>query len=466
MGGSFDVVIIGGGILGTSLSYFLSGLGAAKSVAVIEQAPRVAFHTSGRNTGKLHSPYLYNPRRKRIFARAAFYGYEMWAEYAEKKGLPFRRDGVIEVAVNDGDVPTLEKYLKWGVANGLRENDEIELVTGRQLRAVEPAVRSEAALVVRREGSVDYAALTRSLMDDSRAAGTSFFPNTRATGLRRTGDGWEITVRRPASAAAGLAAGSRLPRVSSGSGRKDRDAGADAVRCRFLINAAGGESVDVAHSAGVAEDVTDVHFRGEYWQAPAEYARLTRTSIYSVPDHPDYPFLDPHWIVRVDGRCEIGPNAVPVFSPYGYDHEANLREFLPKTLEMLGSGAARAAFDRQFQNLVLHEVHSSLSKTAMVNRVRKFLPDINPDKIVKKGTAGIRSSVIGADGKFVPDVMVEDDSASSLHILNYNSPGATGVLPFSVHVIDRLLRAGFLGMPDEDARCGLWRFSDVAQRLR
>ena len=469
MGGSFDVVIIGGGILGTSLSYFLSGFGAAKSVAVIEQAPRVAFHTSGRNTGKIHSPYLYDPQRKKVFARAAFYGYEMWAEYAGRKGLPFRRDGVIEVAVSDGDVPTLEKYLEWGIANGLQENAEIELVTGRQLRGMEPAVRSKAALVVRKEGSVDYAVLTQSLMDDSSASGTVFLTDTRATGLRRTGDGWEITVRRSAPGGAAGPAGARLPRVSSGTGRERGargDGDADTVRCRFLINAAGGESVDVAHSAGVAEDVTDVHFRGEYWQAPAEYARLTSTSVYSVPDHPDYPFLDPHWIVRVDGRCEIGPNAVPVFSPYGYDHEVNLREFLPKTVEMLGSGAIRAALDRQFQNLVLHEVHSSLSKTAMINRVRKFLPDINPDKIVKRGTAGIRSSVIGADGKFVPDVMVEDDSASSLHILNYNSPGATGVLPFSVHVIDRLLRDGFLSIPDEDARCGLWRFSDVAQKLR
>ena len=71
---NFDVVIIGGGILGTSISYFLSALNKSKKIAVIEQAQNVAFHTSGRNTGKVHAPYLYNPEKKKLFAKAAFNG--------------------------------------------------------------------------------------------------------------------------------------------------------------------------------------------------------------------------------------------------------------------------------------------------------------------------------------------------------------------------------------------------------
>jgi len=82
-----------------------------------------------------------------------------------------------------------------------------------------------------------------------------------------------------------------------------------------------------------------------------KYHNLTKTSVYSVPEFPDYPFLDPHWIVRVDGSCEIGPNAVPVFSPYGYDTTENIKEFIPKIIEMLGSGARKTIFDKQFQEL-------------------------------------------------------------------------------------------------------------------
>ena len=64
----YDIVIIGGGILGTSISYFLSFLNKSKKIAVIEQADKVAAHTSGRNTGKVHAPYLYNPEKKKLFA--------------------------------------------------------------------------------------------------------------------------------------------------------------------------------------------------------------------------------------------------------------------------------------------------------------------------------------------------------------------------------------------------------------
>ncbi|MDE0525792.1 MAG: FAD-dependent oxidoreductase [Thaumarchaeota archaeon] len=460
---TFDIAIIGGGILGTSLSYFLSALGSAGRVAVIEQAPRVAFHTSGRNTGEVHAPYLYDPRKKRLFAKAAFHGYEMWEEYSKMKGLPFKKGGVVEVASDEKDIAMLEKYMRWGVENGLREGSDIRMVSGGDLRKVEPEVRCKAALVVRREGSVDYAVLTGSLMEDSASYGTAFILGARAVRIDRTGDGWSVLVA-DADRGGRRGAGSR----AAGMGTTDATTTSQGreIRCRFLINAAGGESVDVAHRTGLAEDLTDVHFRGEYWRAPPEYSGLTRTSIYSVPEFPDYPFLDPHWIVRVDGSCEVGPNAVPVFSPYGYDRAENIRTFLPKTLELLGSGAAKAALDRRLQSLVLNEMHSSLSKPAMIRRVKKFLPRIDPGKFTEKGVAGIRSSVIGSDGRFVPDViMISDKSGQSFHILNYNSPGATGVLPFSVHIVEKLQRAGVVGVPDRRVQCGPWKFEDVAEKL-
>ena len=69
---SFDLIIIGGGILGTSLSYFLSFLNKSKKIAVIEQEHTVAHHTSSRNTGKVHAPYLYNPEKKKLLLKQHF----------------------------------------------------------------------------------------------------------------------------------------------------------------------------------------------------------------------------------------------------------------------------------------------------------------------------------------------------------------------------------------------------------
>ncbi len=435
MTNSFDAVIIGGGILGTSISYFLSCLNDSKKIAVIEQAQNVAFHTSGRNTGKVHAPYLYNPERKKLFAKSAFHGYEMWETYAGLKKLPFKRDGVVEVSVDEKGINVLEKHLKWGKENGLDERD-IELLNGEEIKKIEPEIECESALCVYRDASTDYAILAKSIMNDSQNNGTEFLFNSKVTKIKKEKNRLTVTLN-------------------------DKDE----IFAKFLINAAGGESIDIAHDMGVAEKLADVHFRGEYWKAPKEYNNITKSSVYSVPEFPEYPFLDPHWILRADGSCEIGPNAVPVFSPYGYDTAKNIREFIPKMLEMLGSGARKAIFDRRFQELAISEMQSSMSKARMIGRVKKFLPKIDPDKITEKGTAGIRSSVINEEGKFVPDAVLEKGEMS-FHILNYNSPGATGALPFSAHIVNHLDKTGLFANERQDAKCGPWKFAEIIEKIQ
>lgn len=434
MAHNFDVVIIGGGILGTSLSYFLSFLNKSKQIAVIEQAPKVAFHTSGRNTGKVHAPYLYNPEKKKMFAKAAFHGYDMWKTYSSIKDLPFKEDGVIEVSHDSKGTKVLEKYLKWGNQNGLTDKD-IEILDQSELQRIESEIKCDSALVVHRDASTDYAVLTRSLMEDTKENGIKFLLDTKVTEIKNQDGKWKIKLNHEHE-----------------------------IFSKFIINAAGGESIDIAHSIDIARNLTDVHFRGEYWKAPREYSKLTKTSVYSVPDFPDYPFLDPHWIIRVDETCEIGPNAVPVFSPYGYSKSENLKEFVPKMLEMISSGARKAIFDKQFQELAINEIQSSMSKTVMIDRVRRFLPKIDPDKITEKGTAGIRSSVINEKGKFEPDVILIEDE-ESFHILNYNSPGATGALPFAAQIIHNLDKKGYFSNENPDSQCGPWKFRDIIERI-
>ena len=401
---------------------------------MIEQAQNVAFHTSGRNTGKIHAPYLYNPEKKKLFANAAFHGFDMWEEYSKLHDLPFKKDGVIEVALDKKGIKVLEKYLKWAIENGLEEKD-IELMDKSDIKKIEPEIECEAALYVYRDGSADYSTYTEALMKDSKQNGTTFLLDSKVTETKKENGKWKITLNEE-----------------------------EEISTKFLINAAGGEAVDIAHDVGVATKLTDVHFRGEYWKAPKQYNNLTKTSIYSVPEFPDYPFLDPHWIIRVDGSCEIGPNAVPVFSPYGYNKAENIKEFVPKMLEMLGSGARKAIFDKQFQELAMNEIQSSMSKSTMVERVRRFLPKIDADKITEKGTAGIRSSIINEKGKFEPDVILLDDEMS-FHILNYNSPGATGALPFAAHIVNHLHSSGLFPSETTDAQCGPWKFSEIIEKI-
>jgi L-2-hydroxyglutarate oxidase len=99
----------------------------------------------------------------------------------------------------------------------------------------------------------------------------------------------------------------------------------------------------------------------------------------------------------------------------------------------------------------------------MINRVKKFLPKLRPSTFMRRGTAGIRSLLIDAEGKFVSDTMfVKEDY--SLHLLNYNSPGATGALPIGAAITDYLLRSGIIKngrLKKEREKKSLWDIQKI-----
>ena len=431
---NYKVAVIGGGVLGTSIAYFLSGhANDASTIVLIEQEENIGQHTSSRNTGKVHAPFIYDPVAKKTFAKAAALGYEMWAKFSERKKLAFKRDGVLEVALDDKGTVRLQKYMQWGEANGLKPN-ELQLLDQKQASKMEPNVRCVSALYCSKDASVDYGALTLGLLEDLKSFGCKLALGQQALRISQKDGGYSIAISN---------------------GRE--------LSASYIVNATGGNSMDIAHAMGVAREYTDLHFRGEYWQAPAVYHDLTKLSIYSVPKHPEYPFLDPHWIVRADGRREVGPNAVPVFGPYAYGWRKNLTDMIPKLVESSKTGARRVVFDRQFLSLASSEFKSSISKKAMIERAREFLPALRATAFTKRGTSGIRSSVLDKMGKFVPDTMVMWQE-SSVHVLNYNSPGATGALPMAAKIASRIMDSGAI-VGSEKPR-SLWDATAIAEQMR
>ena len=429
------VAIIGGGVLGVSIAYFLSAHAKnPESVVLLEQEKNIAHHSSSRNTGKVHAPFLYDPIKKKTFAKAAALGYEMWEKYSSHKRMQFKHDGVLEVALNDKGIDRLYKYLEWGMANGLTKN-ELHLLDKNEVTRTEPNVQCVSAIYCSKDASVNYGAFTIGLLEDIQSFGSKLLLGHK--------------VERISSYDQGVYS------MTTNQGRE--------VRAEYLVNAAGGNSMDIAQMMEVAKGYTDIHFRGEYWQAPPEYRNLTKLSIYSVPKHPEYPFLDPHWIVRADNKCEVGPNAMPVFGPYAYNWRRNLVDMLPKIMESSHTGVRKIFFDRQFLSLVSTELKSSLSKTMMINRVREFLPQLRPSAFTQRGTAGIRSSVIDKIGRFIPDTLILE-RGSSLHVLNYNSPGATGALPMAANIASKIIRASVLQTSDK-AR-SLWDANTIADRMK
>jgi L-2-hydroxyglutarate oxidase len=61
----------------------------------------------------------------------------------------------------------------------------------------------------------------------------------------------------------------------------------------------------------------------------------------------------------------------------------------------------------------------------------------------RRGVSGVRTSVVNASG-FVPEALLIEGEGSA-HIINYNSPGATGAPAYSAWVVASLSERGLLG---------------------
>ena len=424
----FDVAIIGGGILGTTISYWLSTLYDIKT-CVIEKENAVAKHTSSRNTGVVHGPFYLDPMKRKTSAVSSLISYDLWKILAEKKNVPWSEVGTIEVAIEEPQHKTLEKYLKWGSQNGIPE-EQIKLLDSQELKKKEPNLKAYSGLFCKRDVSTDYGIFTKELQNESEKNGTTFLFNHQVKEVEEKSE-VKITFSDNST-----------------------------LNSKFVINCSGGNSLDLAKKFGLALQYNDLHFRGEYWVADKKHADLVKTNIYSVARFSEFPFLDPHWIKRADGRTEIGPNAVPVSSPETYEgYAGELSEGISKIREIFTGNVIKLLTNPSFLKMISKEFLSSVSKSAMVYRVQKFIPEIKPEYFSEHGTAGIRTPIITPKGTFMSDIL-ELYGKNSFHVINYNSPGATGAPAYSAFIVKQLQEKGFLDYPQKQKE-SFWKFEDI-----
>ncbi len=431
------MLVIGGGILGTSVSYWLGNQYQGK-IGVVEKESDVAVHTSRRNTGVVHRPFYLDPVKRRIFARCSQTAYGMWKTYAKQRRLPWAPVTTLEVAKRPEDVERVAKYYHWGIENGMGE-DELELLDPRGVRKLEPHVQSHGAILSKTDTSVDYHAFTKSIRQDSENENVKFITGFEVEKISLQQDTVKLYPKN----------------------------GGEILETRFLINCAGGNSIHIAHMLDLGLEYCDLNFRGEYWEIGKEWANLANRNIYTVAQHPELPFLDPHWIVRANGKREIGPNAVPVAGPYTYKGFFNsISQALKKIFEQPFANKLALLYNRDFLTLAGEEWLSSISKREMARRAQEFLPELRVDYLVKPGVAGVRAQVIDRKGNFIKEA-IEMSGPSSYHVTNYNSPGATGSPAYAAYLVNKLAENGFLDhlqhLPKGNR--SMWDFHQVVESI-
>jgi L-2-hydroxyglutarate oxidase len=390
-----DLAVVGGGIVGLATAYRFTQRFPGRRVVVLEKEDRVAEHQTGHNSGVLHSGIYYKPGSlKAVNCRAGKLAME---RFCAEEGIAHDICGKVIVAVDDGDLPALQRIYDRGVANGVR----CELIDASRLAELEPYARGVKAIHVPEAGIVNYRQVCERLAVKVRLAGGDVVFGARVTAVHHAPSG--VTAVTPKGA----------------------------FTAKQLVNCGGLHSDRVARLTGQNPGAKIIPFRGEYFELKPSAHKLCRNLIYPTPD-PRFPFLGVHFTRMIDGSVECGPNAVLAFGREGYRFFAlNPRDLL-ETLAY--PGFVRMAL--QHWKMGLGEMWRSLNKAAFVRALQRLVPDVRADDLLP-APAGIRAQAVANDGSLVDDFLIQE-ADRVVNVCNAPSPAATAALQVGATIVDRL----------------------------
>src|SRR5256886_6364173 len=213
-----EVVIIGGGIVGSSIAYHLVAA-RCKNVLVIERETAQGKGSTGKSMGGVRAQFS-TP----VNIQMSLYSIPFYASFEDRLGYPcdYRPEGCLICATNEKHMAYLRANYEKQIAMGLRN---VRLVAGDEIRSLFPQLRGDDIVggsFCSTDGFVDPYSAMIGFMTWAADHGATLWKNTAVTGvaLDECGIAGVETSRGP-------------------------------VATRKLVNCAGAWAADVAKLAGV-----------------------------------------------------------------------------------------------------------------------------------------------------------------------------------------------------------------------
>lgn len=383
----YDIVIVGGGIVGLATGLKIQQSNPALKIAILEKEDQLAKHQTGNNSGVIHSGLYYKPGS--LKATNCINGYHELVQFCEEEKIPFEITGKVVVATKDEQIPLLNNLLERGLQNGLSGTRSITI---EELKEYEPHCTGVAAIHVPQTGIVDYYNVAIAYGRKIIQAGGEIFLNHKV-----------LTINHQ----------DNINYIETSKGE---------FQCKLVINCAGLYSDKVAQmNESDPIDVKIIPFRGEYYKLKKEKEYLVKNLIYPVPD-PNFPFLGVHYTRMKKGGVEAGPNAVLAFKREGYKKsQINLAE-LAESLAWPGFQKVAA----KYWQTGFGELYRSFSKAAFTKALQELIPEIQSSDL-EDGGAGVRAQACDRTGGLLDDFAIRE-SAHAINVLNAPSPAATSSL--------------------------------------
>ncbi|KAF5296931.1 hypothetical protein FQR65_LT10081 [Abscondita terminalis] len=401
----YDVVVVGGGIIGVASARELLIRHPRLKMAVVEKESKLAMHQSGHNSGVIHAGIYYKPGS--LKAKLCVEGLKLTYKYCDEKKIPYKKVGKLIVATHEKELPSLKELEDRGRKN---EVPDLQVIDGKDIKKYEPYCEGIKALLSPHTGIVDFVVVCEHYAEDFKNTGGEIHLNFKVTGFQEADDPDYPVL------------------ISSANGQT--------IQAKFVLTCGGLYSDVLAELSHCSKDPRIVPFRGEYLLLKPEKAHMIKGNIYPVPD-PRFPFLGVHFTPRMDGSIWLGPNALLAFRREGYKWtDIDTKELMdaikyPGFRKMAGKFLATG----------VNEMVKSLIPSLQVKDLQRFVNSIKPEDVVQ-GPAGVRAQAMDKDGNLVDDFVFDmgQDKLGKrvLHCRNAPSPGATSSQAIAKMISDKM----------------------------
>jgi len=336
----YDVAIIGGGVIGSSIARELSRL--KLHIVLLEKEPDVANGTSKANSGIVHGGHDCAPGT--VKARFNVPGNAMFDTLSRELDFPFKRNGAWVIVSSETDIPRLEKLMEQGIANGMTG---LSILNQDEIRRREPSIHraAVAALDVPSSGIVCPYEMTIAYAENAAENGVEIRLNFKADTIAKRDGIFHI------------------------------EGPAGSVDARILINAAG-LYADTVNNMVSSEPFVITPKRGEYFLLDKTEGSLVSRTLFQLPDESGKGVLV---TPTVDGNLLLGPNS----------RVTGDKEQTSTTREGLREVAEKALLN--VEHVAMNKVITSFSGLRASTQTDDFIIGPSPDVENLINVAGIAS---------------------------------------------------------------------------
>jgi (S)-2-hydroxyglutarate dehydrogenase len=395
---TFDVTIIGAGIVGLATAHKVITQNPRLRVCVIDKEDKIAQHQTGHNSGVIHSGIYY--KAGSLKAINCQQGYQQLLDFCDDHGIKYDLCGKVIVATSEKEKGSLDNIYKRGIENGLTG---IRKISSQEVKEIEPHVSCVEGVWVPQTGIVDYTDVSAKYAELIVQNGGTMFLGEKVVDIKSNKNETIVVTNK------------------------------QEIKSKTVVNCGGLYSDKIAKHTNKDIDLKIIPFRGEYYDLKKEKEYLVKNLIYPVPN-PDFPFLGVHFTRMIHGGVEAGPNAVLAFKREGYSRwDINPLELL-ETLTF--SGFRKVAVKYWDEGWM--EMKRSFSKRLFVNALQALIPEIQSEDIVRSG-AGVRAQACDGAGNLLDDFAIfENDNI--INVCNAPSPAATSSLAIGNTIASKVIK--------------------------